>query len=480
MTTTEKIGPRQSYVSQGSQKSDDMQSLLCSVRQEGSQRGGDMQSLCRLQQAAAAGRGGGQKSGRCGVMRLRSAHASAAGQNGDWLSSWRSRASPRVAHMPGFEPRIPSQMARSGAECLVECLEREGVTTVFAFPGSVSLDIHHALAKSARIRNVFCRHEAAEGFAAEGYAKACTTATSGLSRVVGVCITSNGSAAINLTSPLLDALVDGVPMVAITGQVPQTLVGRGSYGEGPTTAVVKPITKRVFQVASASEIPRTMREAFFVAASGRPGPVLVEVPVDVQRQLTIPSWDFDVRLDDYIARCMPHSPGREQIQRVLRLLQSCEKPVIVGGGGALCASQELRAFAAAAQIPVALTLKGIGEMPGGDPLCLGMLGLHGAVTCNHALQHADFVLSLGFRFSDTATATAGTAGGDFAPHAKVVIIDLDAERIGQNREPTLALVADAKEARSQPGREDRGLPIDRDIEPVPPPPSRSCACSPTR
>eukprot|EP01018_Ginkgo_biloba_P003676 Gb_40080 [translate_table: standard] len=332
-----------------------------------------------------------------------------------------------------FVSRFADNEPRKGADILVEALEREGVDNVFAYPGGASMEIHQALTRSNAIRNVLCRHEQGEIFAAEGYAKS--------SGKVGVCIATSGPGATNLVSGLADALLDSIPLVAITGQVPRRMIGTDAFQETPIVEVTRSITKHNYLILDVDDIPRVVREAFFLAASGRPGPVLIDIPKDVQQQLAVPNWYQGIKLSGYIQR-LPKPPSLLQLEQVLRLVYSSKKPVLYVGGGCLNASQELREFVDLTGIPVASTLMGLGAFPSSDELSLQMLGMHGTVYANYAVDQADLLLAFGVRFDDRVTGKLEA----FASRASIVHIDIDPAEIGKNKQPHVSLCADVQPA----------------------------------
>ncbi|KFM28691.1 Acetolactate synthase 1, chloroplastic [Auxenochlorella protothecoides] len=284
---------------------------------------------------------------------------------------------------------------RKGSDILVQALEREGVDVLFAYPGGASMEIHQALTRSDSIRNILCRHEQGEIFAAEGYAK--------VSGRVGVCIATSGPGATNLVTGLADALLDSVPLVAITGQVPRKLIGSDGFQETPIVEVTRQITKHNYLVMDVNDIPRVVKEAFYLARSGRPGPVLVDVPKDLQQTLA------------------------------------------------------LAEFVAATGIPVAQTLMGLGAFSEEDPLALHMLGMHGTVYANYAVNDADLLIALGVRFDDRVTGKLEA----FAARACVVHIDIDPAEISKNKEAHIPVCADVKPALALLNRMLRAAPVDR-------------------
>ncbi|KAK7302251.1 hypothetical protein RJT34_13136 [Clitoria ternatea] len=330
-----------------------------------------------------------------------------------------------------FVSRFPATEPRKGADILVEALERQGVTTVFAYPGGASMEIHQALTRSAVIRNVLPRHEQGGAFAAEGYAR-----SSGLP---GVCIATSGPGATNLVSGLADAMMDSIPLVAITGQVPRRMIGTDAFQETPIVEVTRSITKHNYLVLDVDDIPNIVAEAFFIATSGRPGPVLIDVPKDVQQQLAVPNWAQPLNLPGYISR-LPKAPSEAQLEQIVRLVLESEKPVLYVGGGCLNSSDELRRFVDLTGIPVASTLMGLGAYPVAAQHSLQMLGMHGTVYANYAVDKSDLLLAFGVRFDDRVTGKLEA----FASRAKIVHIDIDSAEIGKNKQPHMSLCADVK------------------------------------
>ncbi|XP_009611602.1 acetolactate synthase 1, chloroplastic-like [Nicotiana tomentosiformis] len=330
-----------------------------------------------------------------------------------------------------FISRFAPDEPRKGCDVLVEALEREGVTNVFAYPGGTSMEIHQALTRSRTIRNVLPRHEQGGIFAAEGYARA--------TGFPGVCMATSGPGATNLVSGFADALLDSVPIVAITGQVPRRMIGTDAFQETPIVEVTRSITKHNYLVMDVNDIPRIVREAFYLARSGRPGPVLIDIPKDVQQQMVIPHWDQPMKLPGYISR-FPDPPNKMLLEQIVRLISESKKPVLYVGGGCLQSSQELRRFVELTGIPVASTLMGLGAFPTGDELSLQMLGMHGTVYSNYAVDSSDLLLAFGVRFDDRVTGKLES----FASRAKIVHIDIDAAEIGKNKLPHVSICTDIK------------------------------------
>mmetsp|Transcript_6992 Transcript_6992/g.25785 ORF Transcript_6992/g.25785 Transcript_6992/m.25785 type:complete len:674 (-) Transcript_6992:336-2357(-) len=338
-----------------------------------------------------------------------------------------------IAHSQpeGFQSRYGDDEPRKGSDVLVEALEREGVDCVFAYPGGASMEIHQALTRTDRIRNILCRHEQGEIFAAEGYAK--------VSGKVSVCIATSGPGATNLVTGLADAMLDSVPMVAITGQVPRGLIGTDAFQETPIVEISRQITKHNYLVMSAEEIPRVMREAFILAKSGRPGPVLVDIPKDVQQTVFVPQWDAPIRLGAYFSR-LAGPPTEAAITQIVRAIQTARKPVLYVGGGCVDAAEALRKFVDLTNIPVAQTLMGLGAFPETHPNSLQMLGMHGTVYANYAVNEADLLLAFGVRFDDRVTGKLE----QFATKSTIVHVDLDPAEIGKNKFTHIPVNADVK------------------------------------
>ncbi|KAI3785871.1 hypothetical protein L1987_44997 [Smallanthus sonchifolius] len=339
-----------------------------------------------------------------------------------------------TTHSPPPDPfvsRYAPDQPRKGADVLVEALEREGVTDVFAYPGGASMEIHQALTRSNTIRNVLPRHEQGGVFAAEGYARA--------SGLPGVCIATSGPGATNLVSGLADALLDSVPMVAITGQVPRRMIGTDAFQETPIVEVTRSITKHNYLVLDVEDIPRIVREAFYLAFSGRPGPVLIDIPKDIQQQLVVPKWDEPMRLPGYLSR-LPKAQNDGHFEQIVRLITESKKPVLYVGGGCLNSGDELRRFVELTGIPVASTLMGLGAYPASSDLSLQMLGMHGTVYANYAVDKSDLLLAFGVRFDDRVTGKLEA----FASRAKIVHIDIDSAEIGKNKQPHVSVCGDIK------------------------------------
>jgi len=294
------------------------------------------------------------------------------------------------------------------------------------------MEIHQAITRS-NIRNVLCRHEQGEIFAAEAYARS--------TGKIGVCMATSGPGATNLVTGLADAKMDSVPVIAITGQVATNLMGGDAFQETPIIEVTRQITKHNFLIDRVEDIPRLIKEAFYIAGTGRPGPVLVDVPKDVQQAMDAPVWPEQVSIRSY----SPHLKARrDQIEEVADAIRHSRKPVIYAGGGIVSAdaSEELRTLVGKTGIPVVETLMGLGSFPETDPLCLNMVGMHGTVYANYAINHADLLLAFGVRFDDRVTGKLET----FCEHGRIVHIDIDPAEINKNKEAHLPIVSDIKYA----------------------------------
>jgi acetolactate synthase-1/2/3 large subunit len=321
----------------------------------------------------------------------------------------------------------------SGAEILVHCLEREGVDTIFAYPGGASMHMHQALTRSKKIRTILPRHEQGGVFAAEGYARATGRA--------GVCMATSGPGATNLLTGIADAFLDSVPLVAITGQVPQWLIGKGGFQETDVFGMTLPVVKHNYLVLDINDIPRIVKEAFHIAQTGRPGPVLIDIPKNIQLAETQAVFPAEVNLRGY--NPVVHADD-DVLNELVALIRMAEKPMIYCGGGIISgeASAELLEFAERTQIPVATTLMGIGCFPEGHRLSLKWLGMHGTVYANNAVNEADLLLAIGVRFDDRVTGKLEA----FAEHGTIVHIDIDNSEINKNKPVKLPILSDVKYA----------------------------------
>jgi len=316
----------------------------------------------------------------------------------------------------------------SGAQMLVECLVKEGVDCMFGYPGGVTLPFYDVLYEH-QIRHVLVRHEENAAFAAEGYARS--------TGKVGVCCATSGPGATNLVTGLVNALMDSIPVVAITGQVTSKLIGSDAFQEADTFGITRSATKHNYLVKRLEDLTQTIHEAFYVASSGRPGPVLVDIPKDIfQGQ------------GHYLPVTSIHLPGYKvfteghtgQIRRAAQMIEESERPLVYAGGGIIAsnASGLLREFIELTDTPAVITLMGLGAMPSSHPNFISMPGMHGSYASNMALQNCDLIIALGTRFDDRVTSRLAA----FAPHAKVIHVDIDPAEIGKNRAPDVPIVGD--------------------------------------
>ncbi|MAG54905.1 MAG: acetolactate synthase 2 catalytic subunit [Planctomycetes bacterium] len=317
----------------------------------------------------------------------------------------------------------------TGAELLIRCLEAEGVDTIFGYPGGAIMPVYDALLDSP-IRHFLCRHEQGCGFAAQGVARSTGR--------VGVCMATSGPGATNLVTPLADAFVDSVPLVAITGQVPRPLIGTDAFQEADLLGITLPVVKMSWLVQDADEIPQIVRDGFRIARESRPGPVLIDFPKDVGLATThckpLPSAPV----------IRPPAPSSAVLAHACALLEKAERPVVYAGGGVALggATQELRAFVERGGLPVVHTLKGLGGVPADYDGLLGMLGMHGLRAANLAVQESDLLICVGARFDDRATGKLDA----FAPHAAVIHLDVDPAELGKLRRPTVGVAGDIRPA----------------------------------
>jgi len=339
--------------------------------------------------------------------------------------------------------------AMKGSEIVIACLEREGVDAIFAYPGGASMEFHQALTKS-KIRTILPRHEQGGAFAAEGYARATGRA--------GVCMATSGPGATNLVTGIADAYMDSIPLIVITGQVPQAMIGKGGFQETDFFGMTLPIVKHSYLVTDINDIPRMMKEAFYIAQTGRPGPVVVDVPKNIQQQRAQPVFPSEITLRGY----QPDKKASDiELNEIIGLIEKSERPVLYVGGGIISgeASAELIKFAEAAQIPVTSTIMGCGCFPETHPLSLRWLGMHGTAYANWAVsgefapnpgdgipqkiaQGADLLLAFGVRFDDRVTGKVEK----FCETGTIVHIDIDPSEINKNKPANLPIVSDIKYA----------------------------------
>ncbi len=352
-------------------------------------------------------------------------------------------ATPRPAPPPGAPhppqhsrpkptPPAGAPVGVTGAQSLVRSLESVGCEVAFGIPGGAIMPAYDALLDSTKVRHVLVRHEQGAGHAATGYAQA--------TGKVGVCIATSGPGATNLVTPLADAYMDSVPVVAITGQVARPLIGTDGFQEADICGITMPITKHSFLVTDPAEIPGAIAEAFHLASTGRPGPVLVDIPKDVMQANTSFSWPPEMHLPGYRPTTRPHG---KQVREAAKLICSSHRPVFYVGGGVLKANatEQLRELAELTGIPVVTTLMAKGAFPDSHPQHLGMPGMHGAVAAVAAMQRADLLIALGARFDDRVTGQLSS----FAPDAKIVHADIDPAEISKNRHADVPIVGDCKE-----------------------------------
>src|SRR5271166_1501913 len=318
----------------------------------------------------------------------------------------------------------------SGAQILLECLVRENVDCIFGYPGGVTLPLYDAMYENP-LRHVLVRHEQNACFAAEGYAR-----TTGR---VGVCLATSGPGATNLVTALVDSMMDSIPIVAITGQVSTKLIGSDAFQEADTFGITRSCTKHNFLVKTIAELPQVIHEAFYIAASGRPGPVLVDIPKDVFQAQTHYTPVSAIHLPGYKVYTEGHTG---QIRRAAQMLWDSQRPLVYAGGGIIAAnaSEELRELVELLDAPTVNTLMGLGALPAEHRNFVSMPGMHGSYAANMGMSNTDLLIALGVRFDDRVTGRLAA----FAPHAKVIHVDIDPAEIGKNRAADLPIVGDVK------------------------------------
>jgi len=336
---------------------------------------------------------------------------------------------------PAAFPKAEIGREMKGADCVVESLIREGVDVIFAYPGGASQELHQALARTDKIRVILPRHEQGGSFAAEGYARA--------TGKVGVCMATSGPGATNLVSAIADAFMDSIPLVAITGQVFSKYIGKMAFQETDFYGMTLPIVKHSYLVMDVKELPRIFKEAFYLARSGRPGPVVIDIPKDVQQAKFQPVFPATVEFRSSYATATQHAT-EDQLKQVLALVAHAKRPVIYAGGGIISAeaSGELKAFAEKANLPVATTLMGVGAFPETHPLSMQWFGMHGSAYGNWAVDQSDLLITVGARFDDRITGDTSK----FAAGATIVHIDIDASEHNKNKRVFLPVVSDVKYA----------------------------------
>jgi acetolactate synthase-1/2/3 large subunit len=326
-------------------------------------------------------------------------------------------------------------MEMTGAQILMAVLKEEKVDTIFGFPGGAVIDIYDELVKTD-IRHILVRHEQGAVHAADGYARA--------SGKVGVCLVTSGPGATNTVTGIATAYLDSIPLVVISGQVPTHLIGNDAFQEVDIVGITRPCTKHNYLVQSVQDLARVLREAFHIARSGRPGPVLVDIPKDVTKLVTEYSPRGKVRIKSYQPN---YKPNMKQLRKIVDLLRKAERPLIFGGGGVILsgAAAAFTDFARKLQAPVTTTLMGLGAFPGTDPLWLGMIGMHGTYRANMTTGHCDLLIAIGVRFDDRVTGKTET----FAGHAQIVHIDIDPTSIRKNVSVAVPVVGDCHESLKQ-------------------------------
>ena len=331
-----------------------------------------------------------------------------------------------------------------GSQILLESLRRAGVEVIFGYPGGQVLPIFDSL-YDFDIKFILTRHEQGAAHAADGYARA--------TGKVGVCLATSGPGATNLVTGIANAFMDSIPMVAITGQVGTHLIGNDAFQEADVTGITRPITKHNFLVKDVRDLSRTIAEAFYIASSGRPGPVLIDIPVDIQRAEADFAWPEDIRIRSYKPTYFGH-PG--QIKKAAKLVSQAKKPLIYAGGGVITsgASLALKELAERIQAPVTSTFMGLGCFPATHKLYLGMLGMHGTAYANHATMEADLIIAVGARFDDRVTGRLD----HFAPYAKIIHVDIDPSSISKNVHVDIPIVGDAKNIISELCKEIKKVP----------------------
>jgi len=324
----------------------------------------------------------------------------------------------------------------NGARILLECLKKEGVTDVFGYPGGAVIPLYNEIYDFEGINHILTRHEQGASHSADGYAR--------VTGKVGVCIATSGPGATNLVTGIMTAYMDSIPMVAITGQVPVSMIGKDAFQESDITGITMPITKHNYLVNDIRDLPRIIKEAFYIAKTGRQGPVLVDLPKNIQIE-EIDYKEFQILLSQEM-RLPGYSPNYEghpkQIKSAIKLIENSIRPLILAGAGVIKsqAYKELKELAETADIPVATTLLGLGAIPSKHELCLGMIGMHGTVASNYAAYESDLVIAIGMRFDDRVTGKLET----FIPDAKIIHIDIDPAEIGKNKKPDVPIVGDIK------------------------------------
>ena len=324
----------------------------------------------------------------------------------------------------------------TGAQIILECLEREGVKHIFGYPGGAVIDLYDELTRRPQIKHFLVRHEQAAVHAADGYARA--------SSKVGVALVTSGPGATNTVTGIASAYMDSIPIVVFTGQVPTALIGNDAFQEVDIVGITRPCTKHNYLVTDINKLAYTIHEAFHIARSGRPGPVLVDLPKNIQQASIVPKFPEEIKIKSYNPT---YHANPRQVRRALDLILQAKKPVLYTGGGIVLsgAAEELHKFAEVLQIPVTSTLMGLGGFDGTHPLWMGMLGMHGTYCANMAVSQSDVLIAVGASFDDRVTGKLE----EFAPHAKIVHIDIDPSSIIKNVVVDIPIVGDCRDALKQ-------------------------------
>jgi acetolactate synthase-1/2/3 large subunit len=330
------------------------------------------------------------------------------------------------------KPKTKNELT-SGADILVQSLVNHGVDTIFAYPGGASMPLHQALTRfSDQLRTILPRHEQGGAFAAQGIARS--------TGKPGVCMATSGPGATNLVTAIADAKLDSIPLIAITGQVGTHVIGSDAFQETPIVEVCRGITKHHYLVTDVADLARVVKEAFIIAMTGRQGPVLIDIPKDIQLDKTVPDYDVEPDLPGFQLKNPQARP--EQIRQIAAAIKLAKRPIIYAGGGIISgeASEELRTLAQKTGIPVTMTVMGLGAFPSANPQSLDMLGMHGSVYANYAVEKADLLIALGVRFDDRVTGKVA----EFCKHGKIVHVDIDASELNKNKPAHIPVCSDVK------------------------------------
>ena len=322
-------------------------------------------------------------------------------------------------------------MKLTGAQILIKMIKSQGVDTIFGYPGGAVIDIYDELSRQTDLRHILVRHEQAAVHAADAYARAKGS--------VGVALVTSGPGATNTVTGIASAYMDSIPVVVFTGQVPTGLIGNDAFQEVDIVGITRPCTKHNYLVKDVNKLAKTIKEAFYLATSGRPGPVLIDLPKDMMNTKIEFNDPGEIKLKSYRPT---YKPNKRQLSKVVELIKNAERPVIFAGGGVILsrASDEIYELAKMADIPVTSSLMGLGAFPGSDPLWLGMLGMHGTYRANMSIGHCDLMIAAGVRFDDRVTGRTDK----FAPDARIIQIDIDPTSIHKNVEATCPIVGDCK------------------------------------